>query len=614
MYIKQVIKGNGKTNKKYKYFHLVESVRTEKGPRQHLILNLGKIDLDPSRYHSLSRRISDILTGQMSFHEVPLKIEQIARRAATKIFDKNSRKEEEVKSTDFQKVDINSLKTMRSRSFGGEYLCSSIWKELRITNFLLQSGVSPNTIPILKALVLNRLIDPGSERYTREWADNRSALYEIIERPLYHSLNSYYRGGDALFKVKDKLEQYLCSKEKTLFSLQENIFFFDLTNTYFEGEQKGNPKAQFGRSKEKRTDCRLVTLGMIVDEKGFAKYSKIFPGNQAEAETLSGMIRALKKNLTPGSDKNIVLDAGIATSKNIHWLKENKYHYIVVNRGKLPFLKDFSDMKTIRGIDIKRFEVEEEAYILCRSKRKEAKEKSMRTRIEKLFSERLQYFKQGLTKKHGTKNYQRVVEIIGRLKEKYPQVAKLYSVQVIPETGKDSSNPRLKAIALNWEKKKKYEQEIISEGSYVLRTDRIDLSDEEIWNTYIMLGNIEYAWLTMKSYLGLRPNFHQKEKRVDTHMFISVLAYHILHIIEYRFRMSGDHRKWSTIRDILSTHRRVTIAFRMKDEEGKITQKFIRTCTVPEVEHKKIYHLFGLSGKTARISSLVKYCSDHRNT
>ena len=598
--------------KRYKYFHLVESVRTEKGPRQRLILNLGKIDLDPSQYHSLSRRIEDILTGQMSFHEVPLKIEKIARRAATRIFDKTST--EEVKNTDFKEVDIASLKTMKARTFGGEYLCSSIWKELQINNFLLQSGVSPNTIPILKALVLNRLIDPGSERYTKEWVDNRSALYEISERPLPHSLNSYYRGGDTLFKLKDKLEQYLCSREKTLFSLQEKIFFFDLTNTYFEGEAKGNPKAQFGRPKEKRTDCRLVTLGMIIDDLGFAKYSKLFPGNQAEGETLSTMIKQLEKNLTPGSDKTIVLDAGIATSKNIDWLKDNHYHYLVVNRGKPPFSKDFSAMKTIRGIEIKRFEIEEEAYILCRSKRKEAKEKSMRTRIERLFIERLKYFNKGLTRRHGTKNYQRVVEMIGRLKEKYPQIAKLYSVQVIAEAEKDSQDPKLKAIALNWEKNKKYEPEIISEGSYVLRTDRIDLSDEEIWNTYIMLGNIEYAWLTMKSYLGLRPNFHQKEKRVDTHMFISVLAYHILHIIEYRLSMSGDQRKWSTIRNILSTHQRVTMAFRMKDEEGKISQKFIRTCTVPEVEHKKIYNLFGLSGKIARTSSLAKYCSDHRKT
>jgi len=611
MYIKQVIKGNGRTDKKYRYLHLVESIRTEKGPRQRLILNLGKIDLDPSQYHSLARRIEDILTGQTSIYEIPLKIEKIARKMATRIFDKNSSEEE--KNTDFREVDITSLKTMRSRTFGGEYLCNSIWEELGITNFFLKNGVSSNTIPILKALALNRLIDPGSERYTKEWADNRSSLYEITERPLRNSLNSYYRGGDTLFKLKDKLERYLSGREKTLFSLQEKIFFLDLTNTYFEGEAKANPKAQFGRPKEKRTDCRLVTLGMIIDELGFAKYSQLFPGNQAEGETLSTMIKQLEKNLT-SDDKTIVLDAGIATAKNIKWLKDNQYHYIVVNRGKPPFTQDFSAISTVRGVEIKRFEAEEEAYILCRSKKKEAKEKSMRTRIERLFIERLQYLNKGLTRKYGTKNYQRVVEIIGRLKEKYPQIAKLYSLQVIAEAEKDSQDPKLKAIALTWCKNNKYEKEITSEGSYVLRTDRIDLSDSEIWNTYIMLGNIEYAWLTMKSYLGLRPNFHQKENRVDTHMFISVLAYHILHIIEYRLRMAGDHRKWSTIRNLLSTHQRVTMAFRMKEKEGKITQKFIRTCTVPEVEHKRIYNLFGLSGKITRISSLVKYRSDHKKT
>ena len=210
MYIKQVIKGNGRTNKKYKYFHLVESIRTEKGPRQRLILNLGKIDLDPSQYHSLARRIEDILTGQTSIYEIPLKIEKIARRAAGKISDKTSR--EEVKSTDFTEVDITSLKTMRSRTFGGEYLCNSIWEELGITRFFLKNGVSSNTIPILKALVLNRLIDPGSERYTKEWVDNRSSLYEITERPLYDSLNSYYRGGDALFKINDPAASRRVSK------------------------------------------------------------------------------------------------------------------------------------------------------------------------------------------------------------------------------------------------------------------------------------------------------------------------------------------------------------------------------------------------------------------
>jgi len=611
MYIKKVVKDNGKSKKKYEYLHLVESVRTADGPRQRLVLNLGKLDIDPLLYKSLARRIEDILTGQTSFENVPLEIEKIAGISASKIFKKRAAEIKDSESQDFRSIDLNTIETSESRSFGAEYLCNSIWNELGLTDFLINMKIPRNAIPILEALVVGRLIDPGSELYTREWVEKRSALYELTNLPLRPSLSSYYRGGDYLFKVKKELEKHLAQKEGDLFSLEENLFFFDLTNSYFEGAAKLNPKAQYGRSKEKRSDCRLVTMGMIIDEFGFAKYSELFPGNQSESATLPDMIESMEKNLSKTGDKTIVMDAGIAKEENIEWLKEKRYHYIVVNRGGVPFEKDFSDMKTIRTdkddnteIEIKRFDVENEAYILCKSSKKIAKEQAMRTRFEALFIERINYIRAGLEKKRGTKKYQKVIEMIGRVKEKYPAAAKLYTVEVIPETGKDSSDLTLKALDIKWEKREnKYIEEQRSEGSYVLRTDRIDLSDTKIWDIYVMLGNIEYSWLTMKSYLGLRPNFHQKEDRVDTHMFISVLAYHILHIIEYRLRINGDHRKWATIRNVLSTHNRISISFQEKKEEGEIMQRVIRTCTNPEIEHKKIYKIFNLSGSFERLTN-----------
>jgi transposase len=613
MYIKRVIKDNGHTNKKYEYLHLVESVRTENGPRQRLVLNLGKLDIDPSLYKSLARRIEDILTGQKSLMDLPLNLEKIARSKASKIFDKRAEEVRDSAAPNFRNIDLNSIEASESRSFGGEYLCDSIWNELGMNNFLKQMNIPENTIPILESLVIGRLVDPGSERYTKEWVENRSSLYEITGAPLRPSLSSYYRGGDHLFRVKEELEKYLAREEKNLFSLSESLFFFDLTNSYFEGEARGNPKAKYGRSKEKRSDCKLVTMGMIIDELGFAKYSEMFPGNQSEAATLSDMIKSMEKNLSGSNDKTIVMDAGIATEDNIKWLKENKYHYIVVNRGSVPFEKDFSNMKSIRqnkngevDIQIKRFDIKEEAYILCKSRKKTVKEQSMRTRVESLFNERMKHIENGLNKDRGTKKYQKVLEMIGRLKEKYPAAAKLYDVEVIPEKGKESSDLTLKAVEIKWKKKEiKHEEERKEEGSYVLRTDRIDLSDKNIWNIYIMLGNIEYSWLTMKSYLGLRPNFHQKEERVDTHMFISVIAYHILHIIEYRLRINNDHRKWATIRNILSTHTRLTLSFGEKTKEDYIGQRVIRTCTKPETEHMKIYNIFGLKGNISRVSSVT---------
>jgi len=618
MFIKKVVKGNGHTNKKYEYLHLVESIRTENGPRQKLILNLGKLQIDPSLYKTLSRRIEDVLTGQKSFDELPLEIEKIARTSASKIFEKRAKEHKKSDTPEYRTIDLESLEATKSRSFGGEYLGDSIWKELRMNEFLLKEGIPEKTIPILEALVIGRLVDPGSERYTKEWAEHRSSLFERIGAPLRSSLSSYYRGGDYLLRVKEALERYLAQKEKDLFSLEENLFFFDLTNSYFQGDAKGNRKAHYGRSKEKRSDCKLVTMGMIVDELGFAKYSTLFPGNQSEAATLPDMVTAMEQNLSASGSRTIVMDAGIATADNLKWLKENHYHYIVVNRGGVPFEKDFSGMNAIRRdrdgkveVEIKRFDRDHEAYILCRSRKKAVKEKSMRTRVEALYDERLEYMRAGLKKKRGTKKYQKVVEMIGRLKQKHPGAAKLYHVEVVPEEGKDSGDPGLQAIDIKWEKRGvEYTRRQDAEGSYVLRTDRTDLSDNKIWDIYIMLGNIEYSRLTMKSSLGLRPNFHQKEERVDTHMFISVLAYHILHIIEYRLRMNNDHRKWATIRNVLSTHNRITLSFQEKTDDGDIHLRRIRMCTKPETEHMKIYKIFNSKGAMQRVSSVFKYCSD----
>ncbi len=366
----------------------------------------------------------------------------------------------------------------------------------------------------------------------------------------------------------------------------------------------GNPKAARGRSKEKRSDCKLVTLGLIVDESGFAKYSELFPGNQYEADTLAGMVRSLEKHLQPGCDRTIVIDAGIATEENLKWLKNNHYHYVAVNRSKAPFEKEFSGMEVIREdasegvkIEVKRFIQEQEVYLLCRSEKKIQKERSMRSRVEQLFTERLEYYRAGLTVPQRTKRYEKVVELVGKLKEKYPRAAKLYEVQVVPEADKPATDKSLKAVDIVWKKKEGiYDHETAQEGSYVLRTDRLDLGNEEIWGIYTMLVQIEYAFMCMKSSLGLRPNFHQKEHRVDTHMFISVVAYHLLHVIESRLPADGDRRKWPTVCNVLRTHERMTIGYRVKEGDGSIRQKYVRVNSRLEPEHLEIYRMFGLSG------------------
>ncbi|MCF6246307.1 MAG: hypothetical protein L3J69_02990 [Desulfobacula sp.] len=142
-----------------------------------------------------------------------------------------------------------------------------------------------------------------------------------------------------------------------------------------------------------------------------------------------------------------------------------------------------------------------------------------------------QYFQGGLNLKNRTKSYPKILEMIRRLREKYPKASKLYDIEVVPESG---THKNIKATAILWNKRDKYKEINKFDGCYVLRTDRLDLSDKEIWETYIMLTRIEGAFRSMKSYLGLRPIFHQNEKSANAHLLISVLAYHILHSIEYK--------------------------------------------------------------------------------
>jgi transposase len=618
VFIKRVTKSNGKTKKKYSYLYLVESVRTENGPRQRLILNLGDLKIDRSQYATLARRIEDILTGRKSLFELDQNIERNARQAANKIFEKRARQIDAEISDDFQLVDTKSLDVAKPRSLGAEYVCHTIWGQLGLDAVLLRCGISKHVLPLLQALVVGRVIEPGSERWTKRWVEELSALYEMSGTPLRHSLQSYYRGTDALYGCKEALEGHLADRERDLFSLEENIVLYDLTNTYFEGRCAGNPKAAYGKSKEKRSDCKLATLGLVVDSEGFAKYSKIYPGNQYEADTFKQIVIELEQQLLLRSKATIVLDAGVATKENIGWLEQCGYRYVVVNRGKAPFEVSFDDMQIIKEdgkeglkIEVKRYEQQGTVYILVKSEQKRLKEASMMGRVEQLLLDRLEYYKNGLGKKNHVKKYPKVVEMVGRLKEKYSRVAQLYEISVIAE--KDGGKCAVNAVDIRWKRKEdRYDEQRQNEGTYILRTNRYDLTDQQIWQTYIMLGRIETAFKDMKSHLGLRPNFHQKGKRVDAHMFISALAYHLMHAVEYKLRLAGDSRSWWTIKTILRSHERITIEYVSKDDEGILYNNTVRVNSRLEPEHLEIYTKLGLSGKPLERRRLTcQIGSDH---
>ncbi len=600
MYIRTVTKKNKSSSKLYECQQLVESIRTEKGVRQKLLLSLGRLPLSKDKWPRLAQCIERTIQGQKSFIKEDPEIEELAGKLAKQFIEKHAI---DYKPTHFESVDIQSLQNHRVRHIGGEYLGVTFFNKLHLHQCLKACGFTKRQIEIAMLLIIGRLVHPGSERHLHRWAQHLSGLDELLNTDFNRlSLNSLYKVSDLLYENKSEIEAHLRAKENDLFSLDETIILYDLTNTYFEGRAASNPKAKFGRSKEKRSDCRLLTLGLVIDSKGFPKNSRIFSGNQSEPETLLKMVDALRKDDPTDNPKpTVVIDAGIATEENLKELKK-QYHYIAVSRKKIDapdpdeciVIKETKQNK----VEAKRITSGDEIFLYCKSNLKQQKEQSMQGRLEQNFKEQLTLLSKSIHKKGCTKRYDKVLERVGRLKEKYKQIARFYQIHVEEKNGL--------ASRITWEYLREQSDKRFS-GAYFLRTDRFDLSEKQIWSIYVMLTQIEDAFRSLKSDLLMRPVFHQKENRSDAHIFITLLAYHLLHSMRSSLKESGINMSWRQIRDRMSTHCRLTN--RIKTKQGHTL--FIRKCSEPEDFHKTIYdtlRLDHLPCKTKRY--MIKICSD----
>ena len=586
MFIRKVFHTDKKNNTVYHTFKLIESVRTERGPRQRMLLNLGAdFTVPEEKWKDLANRIEQIATGQTPLFLPKADIEEIALLYAKRIISYHG-KEEKKEPSDYHTVDIDTMDHNDVRSVGAEHVIYETMKKLGLPDFLISLGFNRPALDCALGVIAAKLIAPSSDRATHIWLQNASSMDDLLGADFKDlSQDRVYKAADMLLKNKKKIEDHLRVKESSLFDLTESIILYDLTNTFFEGSGKYNDKACFGNSKEKRRDCPLVTLALVLDADGFPKRTEVFPGNVSEPGTLEKII----SSLSPETRPLIVVDAGIATEDNIAWLK-NYYDYIVVSRKKK--IDALPEMVTVRE-DNRRcihagiIRTDNEATLICHSTDKEIKETGIQNRFEKRFEEELTKVHNTLNKKHGTKNYDKVLEKIGRLKERYKRIARRYEIAV-------EKNNNL-ATSVTWQRK----QEEHYPGMYTLRSNRTDFTEQEFFNIFSMLTDIEDAFRSMKSELGLRPVYHQKEHRTDGHLFIAVIAYHIMQTIRYSLKNKQISDSWSTIRKVLSTHVRITTT--MKREDGRVIH--IRKSSRPEPVHTRIYdalHLSHRPGKTIK--------------
>jgi transposase len=608
MFIKEIVKKNKGYDKVFTSYRLMESYRSVRGPRHRTIINLGKLDLDKHQRKALADRIEAIVNGQPSMLPVDNDIEALAQHYAALVIEqqlyKKPQPEPETDQADFQTVDLNSLKNSDCQTIGAEYTGLAMFQELGLDSLFANLSFSPEQIKLAALSIVGMLAFPGSERKIRIWARELSGIGELLGTDFRHlSKNALYRVADLLLQHKAEIEQHLRQKEKDLFALPEKIILYDLTNTYFEGRAKSNRKAKRGRSKEKQYGRPLVTLGLVIDEQGFPKSSRILEGNVSEPETLLQMIATLQNEQIPvdeagtptGSPKTrknitVLLDAGIATDGNLKLLKHEGYDYVVVARNQPISWEDINEdaLVTVKSdkqslVEAQLFKAGGESILYCKSFAKRQKEMAMKSLFQERFEQGLKDIAVALRKKGGTKKYDKVLIRIGRLKQKYSRISHYYRIEVEQKGGL--------ATAVSWHLEDQEEAENNFSGSYFLRTTHSDLDEKELWDLYIILNHVEDAFRSLKGDLILRPIFHQKEYRSDAHIFITLLAYHLLNSIRIKLSKHGINMRWENVRDRLRKHTVITTS--VTDNSGK--RIHIRNASMPGEFNMLVYEALGIS-------------------
>ena len=591
------------TQDHYFTFRLVKSVRIGDKVRQRTLLNLGAhFDLPPAQWPLLYQRLDDLLGGQSTLMDYPEEVENHAQRIVAQLISRQAETSPDADDTpstsDWHSVDVDSLQLVRPRTVGVEHVGLWAMEQVGLPALLAQLGLNSRQQAAAVGSIIGRLAAPGSERATHRWLRDTSALGDLLEVDFEnYSLMQLYRASDALMAHKKAIEAHLFGAAMTLFELQPTVTLYDLTNTYFEGDAGSQEKAQRGHSKEKRSDCPLLTLGLMLDASGFVRRSQVFAGNVSESHTLAEMLTALQAP----KGALVVMDRGIATQDNITWLAEQGYRYLVVSRERKRTFDVASAMTvttaTQQPVHLHKVLSEDgqETRLYCYSEAREKKEQAIAERFAKRFENALTALSEGLSRPRTQKRIDKIWQRIGRLKEKSHGVAQHYDIDVT------SSEDGTQALAIIWRRQPINGSMLTHPGVYCLRSNQTDWDEETLWRTYITLTDLEAVFRSLKSELGLRPIYHHKTLRTEGHLFITVLAYQLVQVIRRRLRQHGQHESWTLLRRILNGQQRITATFRRDDQ----CALHVRKATVAEPAQREIYQALGISGTPGGIQKTI---------
>ena len=562
MFFRRTKAANGLDGKSYYTYRLVENQRVGTKIRQKTVLNLGaNWDVPQSDWKAVAQRVEAIQQRQISCFEFPKHVESAAQSIVNRLRARDLNGDK-LATGSVVTVDLDTMKHTDVRSVGCERLCLQALEDLQLSRTLEELGMSELDTRRALALVAAKMIHPASERETSRWIKDNSSLPELLEltRPRDLERKTLYRVGDCLWKRQAEIEKHLFRRERDLLNIPATIVFYDLTNSHYTGQHDDQGLRRFGRSKQRRSDCPLVTLALVLDEMGFPRSSEILPGNVGEAKTLESALESLEEVhgcRDPNNRPTVVMDAGIATDDNLRLLKEKGYDWICISRGVRKAPPDRAPDSTLRTqakhlVEAWRISDEDadELKLYARSEGRRQTEASILARRRSKLEAELQSLHDGLSLPRRMKRHDRVLEKIGRLKKRYSGVASQYKIRI--ERTNDT------ATAVRFKRQDKADVADAAAGSCVLRTSHTDWEAEKILRTYWRLTDLENTFQQLKSELGMRPIWHNTDARISAHLFITVLAYHAVHLIRTRLRKNDINLRWDSIRNRMEPWRRIT--------------------------------------------------------
>src|SRR5580658_6773764 len=563
-----------KDGKEHRYYSVDETRRLQSGKvAQRRVLYLGEIN---DSQQAAWRRTLDVFDEQRQSYTT-LSLFPADRPTPTDALDG-------------VQVKLSEMQLRRARPYGNCWLGCELWRQLGLDSFwarkLPRGREKVSWAQVLELLVVNRLIDPGSEFHLhREWFDHSAmdvllgADFAVAEK------DRLYRCLDRLLEHKEELCAHLQQRWKNLFDVSFDVLLYDLTSTYVEGAAELNPKAKRGYSRDGRPDCKQVVVALVITPEGFPLAYETMDGNTSDKTTLRGFLEKIE-SLYGKARRVWLMDRGIPTEAILREMRDparEMFYLVGTPRARVTkYEKQWLDLpwhKVRESVEVKLFSRDGELYVLAKSDGRQAKEIAIRRKKLARLLRKLRAMRRSCPKRD------QLLMRVGAAKTEAGRAFGFVKIN-LPSAGQEVTR---ETFTFRLDKDKLKEAEL-RDGHYLLRTNLVGEDPAVLWDRYVQLTQIEAAFKCLKSDLGIRPIHHQLEHRVDAHILVAFLAYCLTVTLKHRLKMHAPGLTPRAVLEKLAGIQMLDVSFPTTNRRRLIMPRY----TEPNPEQTLLLHHLNL--------------------